>query len=491
MRHQILAQTYPLLLSVWLHRYLLLTPIIVMPIVIVILGSLVQPKYQAHTTILVQETALMNPFLEDLSISFNLEERIDALRLMARSHVLLSQVVKEENLAEENELDKINGLVDRIARDLQIDLVGSDVIKMTLTWQKPEQMAGLINAISRQFLMRLKAPGQTSVVNSEEFLAEQLLTTQAELEAAESALADFKIKYADNLPLLQSTHVMSGTQLEGRLRETEIKLLKANTKRSTLYKRLEHINPVIGILEEEIIKYRAELAVLRASYTDEHSTVKSILQRLNRLESESNRLIKEQRKLTPEQIEQLWQRAANLPSTASTGDKEQTGGIPSISILLSQLEQLQSAETQIETLNDEIVLLKEQIRHFSTQRENFAALEKELKILERNTTVKSIIYNKLLERYEMANITSKLGRFEEPDKLKIIELPNIPENASNRSWLINLLIGLGAGIGLGTSLTTISILLDTKIYHPLQLIKITNTPLLTILPYINEDTDDP
>ncbi len=438
---------------------------------------------------MVQETALMNPFLEDLSISFNLEERIDALRLMARSHVLLSEVVKEEKLAKETELDKINGLVDQLARDLQIDLVGSDVIKMTLTWQKPEQMAGLINAISRQFLTRLKAPGQTSVVNSEEFLAEQLLTTQAELEAAESALADFKIKYADNLPLLQSTHVMSGTQLEGRLRETEIKLLKANTKRSTLYKRLEHINPVIGILEEEIIKYRAELAVLRASYTDEHSKVKSILQRLNRLEGESSRLIKEQRKLTPEQIEQLWQRAANLPSQGSDGD--QMGGAPSISILLSQLEQLQAAETQIETLNDETVLLKEQIRHFSTQRENFAALEKELKILERNTTVKSIIYNKLLERYEMANITSKLGQFEEPDKLKVIELPNVPENASNRSWLLNLLIGLGAGIGLGTSLTTISILLDTKIYHPLQLTKITETPLLTILPYINEDTDAP
>jgi uncharacterized protein involved in exopolysaccharide biosynthesis len=460
-----------------------------MPIVIVILGSLVQPKYQAHTTILVQETALMNPFLEDLSISFNLEERIDALRLMARSHVLLSQVIREQNLAKENELDKINGLVDRLARDLQIDLIGSDVIKMTLTWQKPEQMAGLINAISRQFLTRLKAPGQTSVVNSEEFLARQLLTTQGELEEAESALADFKIKYADNLPLLQSSHMMSGTQLEGRLRETEIKLLKANTKRSTLYKRLEHINPVIGILEEEIIKYRAELAVLRASYTDKHSTVRSILQRLTRLENESSRLIKEQRKLTPEQIEQLWQRAANLPSKGI--DNEQTGNNPSISILLSQLEQLQSAETQIETLNDEIKLLKKQILHFSTQRENFAALEKELKILERNTTVKSIIYNKLLERYEMANITSKLGTFEESDKLKVIELPNVPENASNRSWIINLLIGLGAGIGLGTSLTTISILLDTKIYHPLQLTKITNTPLLTILPYINEDTDPP
>ena len=256
-----------------------------------------------------------------------------------------------------------------------------------------------------------------------------------------------------------------------------------------MYKRLEHINPVIGILEEEIIKYRAELAVLRASYTDKHSTVRSILQRLTRLENESSRLIKEQRKLTPEQIEQLWQRAANLPSKGI--DNEQTGNNPSISILLSQLEQLQSAETQIETLNDEIKLLKKQILHFSTQRENFAALEKELKILERNTTVKSIIYNKLLERYEMANITSKLGTFEESDKLKVIELPNVPENASNRSWIINLLIGLGAGIGLGTSLTTISILLDTKIYHPLQLTKITNTPLLTILPYINEDTDPP
>lgn len=485
MRHQVLSQAYPLLLSVWLHRYLLLTPILIMPILITLFGFLITPRYQAHTTILVQETALMNPFLEDLSISFNLEERIDALRLMARSHLLLSDVIKEQNLAKEEETQKINGLVEKIGQDLRIDLVGSDVIRMTLTWEKADQMEGLINAISREFLSRLKAPGQTSVVNSEEFLAEQLLTTQAELEAAEAALANFKIKYADNLPLLQSTHAMSGNQLESRLRETEILMLKAKTKRDTLYRRLEHINPVIGILEEEIIKYQAELAVLRANYTDEHSSIKSVLQRLNRLEEESSRLVKEQRKLTPEQIEQLWQRAANLPTTSDTDGNTSN---PSISILLSQLEQLQTAETEIETLSDEIKLLKEQLSRYSTQRENFAALEQELKILERNTTVKSIIYNKLLERYEMANITSKLGQFEESDKLKVIEQPNIPEVSTNRSWILNLVIGLGAGLGLGASLTTISILLDTKIYHPLQLTKLTNTPLLTILPYINEDT---
>ncbi len=482
MHQQVLVQTYPLFLSIWLHRYLLFIPTLIMPIIILIFSYLSEPKYEAQTTILVQETALMNPFLEDLSISFNIKERIDALRLMAHSHLLLSDVIRELKLVDKNNINEISLMVKKISINLEIQLIGSDVIRMTLTWTKPEQMEGIINAISKRFLYRLKSPGQTSVVSSEEFLAQQLNHTQKELESAESELADFKLKYANNLPLLQNNHAMNGSQLEGRLRETELKLLRAKTKRANLYKRLEHINPIIGILEKEIINYQAKLTILRANYTDQHSKVKSVIKRLQHLKTESNRLINEQRKLTPQQIEQLWQRASNV--TQNTNGTKGNNVPP---ILLSQLEQLQNAETDIDSLSDEMTLLKTQIDMFSTQRENFAELEKELKILERNYKVKSVIYNKLLERYEMANITSKLGEFEEQDKLKIIEGPTLPLNTSKRPWFINLLIGLIAGIGVGASLTTLSIIADTRIYHPIQLSKLTNIPILTIIPKIKAE----
>ena len=73
MRHLFITRLYPLLYGLWLHRYLLVLPIIIMPFLMTIGGFLKTKYYYSETTILVQEAALLNPFLEDLSISMNLQ----------------------------------------------------------------------------------------------------------------------------------------------------------------------------------------------------------------------------------------------------------------------------------------------------------------------------------------------------------------------------------------------------------------------------------
>ncbi len=72
MRHKLFAKLYPLLHAMWAHRYLILLPVLIMPILMTAGSFLKAKQYYAQTTILVQEAAMLNPFLEDLSISMNL-----------------------------------------------------------------------------------------------------------------------------------------------------------------------------------------------------------------------------------------------------------------------------------------------------------------------------------------------------------------------------------------------------------------------------------
>jgi uncharacterized protein involved in exopolysaccharide biosynthesis len=473
MRHLVFARLYPLLHALWRYRYLILIPIIIMPILMTTGGLFKAKRYYSETTILVQESAMLNPFLEDLSISINLKQRIKALQVIIHSRNILEKVIHDLNLAPTDDLLQTDNMINVLRKSLSLSLLGNDLVQLSLIWSTPSEMPLILNKVSDIFKEKLRAPGRASVDGSELFLQRQLETTQLDLELAESALAKFKAANANNLPQLQGAKAQNDLQLVNQIRETELNLLQARSKRTNLYQRLASTNPIVGILEQEIVKAEAELAILRASYTDQHSSVKGVIRRLNRLKQERSRLVDEQQALNSQEINQLWQRIAN--SNQSNDPTKQP-------ILLSQFEKLQHAESQIQALGEELTLLKEQTNELSEKRMEFANLEKQLKILQRNYDVKSNVYNQLFERYEMAKVTGHLGRFEEPEKLKVIVQPIEPKRPLNWSWWINFCLGTVVGFGLGASLAGVVILFDTRLYQTDHIAKLTQSQVLVRVP---------
>ncbi|MEJ2763088.1 sugar transporter [Photobacterium sp. MCCC 1A19761] len=481
MRQRFFAQLYPILQALWKYRYLIVLPMVLLPFVATFINGLKPKNYYSHTTILVQETALMNPFLEDLSISFHLEERMEALRVMIHSRYILNEVITTLSLVPDETPYELNRMRNKLSGGLRLSLAGSDLIKIGLSWDRPEQMVPILEAVSKQFLERLQAPGKTSVSSSEQFLAQQLHETQSELEAAEETLARFKQANIDNLPQIQGSQTQNVAQLESQLRETELALKQAEAEREMLKKRLINANPVMSLLEDELIQAEAKLTILRARYTNQHSEVKAMLRRVNTLRQESKRLLTQQSHLSEAELNQLWTVAANQSDHPDAASRP---------LLISQLEQYQQAESNIDALAQKQQVLREQIQSLTRKRAEFANLEKSLKSLERNFEVKEKIYNRLLERYEMAQVTGQLGRFEERDKLKIIDTPYIPSQPTNWPWWISFVLGIVGGLGLGLSMTTLMVLTDTRIYATEQVQRITRTAVLGRIPALRRPDED-
>ncbi|WP_413111328.1 sugar transporter [Thaumasiovibrio sp. DFM-14] len=477
MRHRFFAQLYPLLQAAWQYRYLIVLPVALLPFIATFINGTQPKNYYSHTTILVQETALMNPFLEDLSISYNLEERMEALRVMIHSRYILSEVVESLQLNPSPTESSRQAMRVKLSQNLKLSLAGSDLIKISLNWDKPEQMTDILRLVTAQFLERLQAPGKTSVTNSEQFLRQQLLETEKELALAEQTLSDFKQRNIDYLPQLQSNQNMNVSDLRAQRRETELDLMQAKTSREALKIRLIKSNPIMALLEEERIKAEAQLTILRARYTDNHSKVKAVLRRVNTLREESNKLIKQQQNLSESELNQLWTIAASANSEQDSNNH---------TLLISQLEQFQQAETRIESLEQRQTALQNQIELLTRQRERTAVLEKELKALERNFEVKEKIYNRLLERYEMAQVTGQLGRFEESDKLKVIDIPYTPVQPTNWPWWFSFILGGIGGAGLGLSLATFMRLIDTRIYSTTQVEQLTHIPTIARIPRLTD-----
>lgn len=478
MRASLFAKLYPLLQALWNHRYLLLLPVLIMPLLMTSGGALKAKRYYAQTTILVQEAAMLNPFLEDLSISMNLQKRIKALRVLLHSQFVLEQVVLELKLASAHNPSQLNTVVSQLNSNLNVNLIGNDLVQLGLNWHTPKEMPEILNKLSELFLDKLRAPGRASIDGSELFLQQQLEATLIDLENAESALATFKSNNAGNLPQLQGSRIQNYAKINTLIQETRLELLNAKAQRDNFYNRLASTNPVIGMLETEIVKAEAELAILRASYTDRHSSVKAVLRQLHRLKQERANLVDQQQSLNAQEISQLWQRiASNAQQLENTNQP----------ILISQFEQLQQAESLIHSLEGELKLLESQASRLQNKRAEFAQLEKELTVLQRNYDVKAKIYNQLLERYEMAKVTGQLGRFEEPNKLKIISRPSIPSQPLNWPWWLNFTTGIFAGLGIGLSLICAVQLLDTRLYQSQHIIRLANAPVLIRIPYFSEE----
>jgi uncharacterized protein involved in exopolysaccharide biosynthesis len=104
--------------------------------------------------------------------------------------------------------------------------------------------------------------------------------------------------------------------------------------------------------------------------------------------------------------------------------------------------------------------------------------------LVRNVEVKRQLYDELIQRYEMAQLTGSLGIFEQNKRVKIIDLPYTPSRPANLPILVFVIAGIVAGIGLGCGIAVLLELFDSSVRRKEDIEQITNAPLLTQIPKI-------
>jgi polysaccharide chain length determinant protein (PEP-CTERM system associated) len=466
-----------LLNGAWRRRYLIVTPMLILPIVGALISHFDPPKYQAHTSMLIQETAKMNPFLEDLAVSTMLNDRMSALSTLLNSrHVLLS-VAKERGMIDDS---TSNNDAERIIRNLSssltVSLLGKDFIKIELKTSSPDGMKETLLSVSNHFIEQLLAPERSSIHDSSEFLSMHIETQRIALDHAESELAEFKNVHDTATPEIQTQSLNQLASLKQTLSEKEASLAGVEKSLGSLDAQLSKTNPVVGKIEEQIIQIRSDLTLLQSRYTDAHSAVQAQQRALKRLELERTQLLQQN---TPNlNTNQLWDMASQLE-----GNKDSK----THPLLVTQMHNLQAARSQYEGLFEEVKSLKAMISKLQIEVHSFGDNSKSLERLQRQVNVKRQLYEELMTRYEMAQLTGSLGVFEQNKRVKIIDLPFTPGRPANLPTVVFVIIGWFAGLFLGIGVATILEIFDTRIRRQDELETITQAPLITFIPKIASD----
>jgi polysaccharide chain length determinant protein (PEP-CTERM system associated) len=467
--------------AVWRQRYLILVPIIIMPVVGGLIAVTRGKIFDAHTTILVQETSKLNPFLEDLSVSTNLKERMGSLDTLVHSRHVLSLVAEDLNLIDDTTTDANKGRIIReLAHGLKLSQEGKDLIKLSYQSDTSESMKETLEVVSYYFIEQLLAPERSSIEQSEKFILQQLKLQKDQLRTAEQKLLMFKQEYATDLPEFHGGNIKRLSRLKQELVSKETDWMAAKAVISTMDKQLSSSNPVVAALEKRIVQLTSELALLRARYTNRHSKVINVQRQVDRLQIKRNDLMKTTARLSPEEIERLWHLAMSTTNTIVANGSPNSD--PTSILLVSQLQEIQKIRAQEQGLAQEIISLKNQIEVMNTQINSFASIEQELTELERELNTKQNLYDEFLKRYEMAKITGSLGRFEEGSRIKIIDEPYTPFGPSNIPSIVFIIAGLVGGLFFGTGLAIIAEIMDTSIRRIDQLHLICQAPVLSRIP---------
>lgn len=278
--------------AAWRRRYLIILPILVMPFIGFAVGSIAPKSFTAHTTILVQDPTLMNPFMKDLAVPTALKDRIAALDALLHSRHVLGSVAEDLGLTKpEMQESQRQSEISKLSSMLSLQLIGADLIKLVATDDQPNDLAPILEAASKRLLERVLAPARSAIQGSEQFLDDQLEQHRKALETAEAALASYRAEHATELPDVQAANVTRLNQLRSTLVERRNKLAGVEAAFTSQKARLAETNPVIGRIEQEQVAATAELALLRARYTDEHSEVQAVVRKLKRLDEEHAALL--------------------------------------------------------------------------------------------------------------------------------------------------------------------------------------------------------
>jgi len=463
-----------ILLACWRRRYLMMVPVVLMPILVVMLGLFTPQKYMNHTTILVQETSRLNPFMADFAVSTQLEERMSGLSALLHSRHILMKVAKDTGLIAQENSNQALVVVQQLSEALQLQLIGKDIIKIGYTAAKPDKMASILTSVSTHFLDTLLAPEQSSMQGSESFLDTQIKAQQVELNVAEQALAEFKRQHASSLPDQFNFDVQQLRSSENLLLVKLNELAGATAALASFNAQLLKTNPVLAAIEQEMIVAQSKLSQLQSRYTDQHSLVVTEMQNLQRLTAEREVVLKDSQQINGTDIEVLWQLASGLQQSA---DPKGTR-----TLLVSQLEALQIAKSKESQLQQETTQLQSVVKDLKSKLDAFSAIELQLSSLERDISTKRLMYNDLLKRHGQAEVTLALGRFEQNDRVKVIDPPFTPFSSVNLPLSAYLLLGIISGITLGGCLVLVVETFDSSITRREVIVQICRVPVLTRLP---------
>jgi polysaccharide biosynthesis transport protein len=275
---------------------ILLMTVVLVAIAIVVI-TLLPDYYSASTTVLFDPLRLPDKYVEPI-VTADPAQRINTLTQEVLSAERLRQIGQQLHLYA-NSSKSSAGIVEQMRKDITIDMKpnpGHDMSAFGITYMgdDPQVAAEVANRLAQSFIDWDLANRAQQAATTATFMSEQLQEAKQLLDTEEAKVEDYKRKYSGELPEQLQSNMQALTVLHSAMQNNSQSLDRLEQERTmlTAVPDAAHSggNPLSerDRLETERRNLQAQLASLRAQYTEQYPDVVTTKERLEALTKQLN-----------------------------------------------------------------------------------------------------------------------------------------------------------------------------------------------------------
>ena len=458
------------------HGILLAAMFAVIALAALVVGSFWPKTYAASTTILAQATDIIQPLMEGRAVPTSNTDRAGIARQVVFGHKVMGEIVKTGGWDSEPPM-----VQDRIIEDIkhrtEITSPRPELIQITYRDSDRKRTFDITQRMADLFIQESREAKQRESREAFEFIDSQVNSYHKKLTDAEDSLLKYRSAHVDAQPGSAADSNSRINALRTEVERARMSLMEQESSASAIGAQLSGEAQVTAVQTRESL-YRAQLVDLQAqldrlllTYTEQYPDVVRTRHQIQDI----------QRQLEAEAANR-----ANRPSgdVASAFDNAQFN--PHYMELRRQLgdAQRQAAATRSRMGASESMLREELERG-----RRIAASESALAELTRDYEVNRDIYQDLLRRRENARVSMQLDREERGLTLRVQDPATMPLRPTGLRFMHFAIGGLLMAVGIPLGLLFLRARFDPRIRSAQQLQRITERPLLTVVPTYHSPRD--
>ncbi len=431
-----------------------------------------KPQYQANGLLLFKSDRISSltkagEKIGDLESLMREGNPLDTQAVIIQSEPILQEVIDTLNLKDDE-----GQPLETESLEIKVEaLVGTDVINVSYTSEKPRLAAAIVNQVMKSYVDNNIESNRAQVVAAGAFLKKQVPVSKLELEKATQALLVFKnINQVIQLPEEASAAIQNISNLDEQINQARASLAEVTAQESRIASKLDFptnqavditaLNQISGVQEvlTELQKIQTQLAAERVNYTQVHPFIR----KLESQEAALNSLLKQRKQ-------------------QASGSQ---GSIPNSKLEIGQIKQnLVDNFVQLQTQKDG---LQTKLQTLSNIRDNYQQklailpdLEKKQQDLERRLSVAQTDYENLITRLQEIELAEK----QTIGNARIIQSARIPNKAVLSKMMLLLAAGgVFVGLLLGVATAFSVDLIDRSLKTVKEVETLFNHTLLGLIP---------
>ena len=379
------------------YRVVLATIFGVIALLVLLAGLFVLPqKYTSATTILAQESDIIQPLLEGRAVSTEVTDRAGIARQVVYGRKVMQGVLEAGGwMASRPTPVEQERLIEEIQGNTRITAPRENLVEITYSDSDPERTFRVTQRLADLFIEESLATKERESREAYEFISKQVGDYHAKLIEAEDNLQAYRSANADAQPGSATDVTTRISALRTQVEQSRMQLMEQRSSESALASQLSGESAVTAVQTRESV-YRAQLLDLQGqldslllNYTEQHPDVVRIRHQMADIQTA---------------MRQASERRDGPGENGALGDARLNPLYQELRSRLSETRR-EMAATQSRMAASQSLLDEELGRS-----RRIAASESTLAELTRDYEVNRDIYQDLLRRRENARVSMELDR---------------------------------------------------------------------------------